>query len=51
MKLTIAGTLCSATSVYLLFFDKIPFGAPWGVLFGFAAILCYKQVLKERFKS
>lgn len=48
-KLSILGGFLSSTSIYLLFFDKIPFAAPWGLLFGLGAIYCAKLVIEDKF--
>lgn len=43
------GGFCSTLALYLLFFDKIPFGPPWGVLIGMVGLLSLKQSIIERF--
>lgn len=49
LKLELIGGFCSATAVYLWFFDKIPFGAPWGFFFAGIAGFCLKLYLKEMY--
>lgn len=48
MKLVLSGLASIALSIYLLFFDKVPFAAPWGLVFGAFGVLCLRQEIIRR---
>lgn len=48
-KLSALGCFLSVTSIYLIFFDTIPFGAPWGILFGLGAVYCAKLLIERKY--
>lgn len=46
--LELLGGFTTVTSIYLFFFDGLPFAFPWGILTGAIAFLCFKTIREKR---